>query len=302
MMKEILSATDFIGKEILELTNGDLAGTIDTLLLAGSPLTVQAAAYTGPDGQKGICDISMLTDIDQRVVVMRQLAPFEAEGRRDILTLACADKNGHLLGSVEGFSFNSASKALTKIVVASAAGSYAVDASLIAKIGTGAVLLGADDSELQKAYIEKEEEDAASAKEMTAEELFQTVGKRMSESVSEISQKVGEKVKNIDTDNLSSEFNRFTENVNSEITKLMDNVLGQFSSRRYNAYDAEVQSILRDLHNYTVERPVNDRQGEAIIIPGQVITEEKIRTVIDNDKIAELYRVAVPIEDGETHE
>lgn len=302
MMKDILSAADFIGKEILELSNGDLAGTIDSLMLAGSPLTVKAVCYIGENGEKATCDINQVTDIDQRVVVMRELAACGLEDARDVLKLACADRNGHLLGTVEGFSFQNASKELTELIIGSENGSYALDASLIAKIGTGAVLLRVDDSELEKNYIENEQEETASSKEMSAEELFQTMGRRMSESVSEISQKAREKVKNIDTENLSSEFNRFTENVNSEITKLMDNVLGQFTSRRYNAYDAEVQSILRDLHNYTVEKTVNDRQGNPIISPGQIISEERIRLVIENDKIAELYRVAVPVEKGADHE
>lgn len=302
MMTEILSSSDFIGKEILELQNGDLVGTIDALLIKGIPFKVTAVRYSMPNGEEKTAAIDNVTDIDQQVVVMREVLPYEEDGTCNVLVLTCADRNGHLLGKINAFSFMRDSRELTTLTISSEKAIYDIDASVIGRIGTGAVLLNKDDSELEKTVKEEYGNPDDSQKEMSAEEIFQTVGKRVSDSMSGLGQKLGERVKNLDTDNLSMEFNRFAENINGEITKLMDNVLGQFSSRKYNAYDAEVQSILRDLHNYTVEKPISDRNGDVIIIPGQIITEEKIRTVIANDKIAELYRVAVPIDEGENIE
>ena len=48
--------------------------------------------------------------------------------------------------------------------------------------------------------------------------------------------------------------------------------------------------------------PIYDNQGEVIIMPGHAIDETAVRRTVESDKVAELYRVAVQVTQGEAQE
>lgn len=134
------------------------------------------------------------------------------------------------------------------------------------------------------------------------EEVFDQMTKHVSHSMNELGSKISEKIKFMDKDSVSQELNRFTDSLNREVGKFMDNFNEQFSARKKEINQKDIDAVLNDLSGNTVRRPVNDKKGQVIVMPGQLINEEKIRDIIAADKVAELYRMAVPLDNMEAKE
>ncbi len=134
------------------------------------------------------------------------------------------------------------------------------------------------------------------------EEIFDQMTKHVSNSMNELGNRISEKIKNMDKDSISQELNRFTDGLNREVGKFMDGFVEQFSARKKEVNQKDVDAVLNDLGGNTVRRPVNDKNGQVIIMPGQLINEDKVRAIMAADKVAELYRMAVPLDDKEAEE
>lgn len=84
MMREMLYASDFLDKDVLNLETGDLVGRITGLLVCEDPLRVSAFAYRVEE-EKGsrlaFCSFSQVTDIDQQVVVISSSQSYLARRR-----------------------------------------------------------------------------------------------------------------------------------------------------------------------------------------------------------------------------
>jgi hypothetical protein len=109
-------------------------------------------------------------------------------------------------------------------------------------------------------------------------------------------------MRQIDTDELKRDAGRFTERVAVEIRDVLDNLSEQSKSAKTANMESEIASVLRDLKGFTVTSPIYDNQGEVIIMPGHAIDETAVRRTVESDKVAELYRVAVQVTQGEDHE
>lgn len=126
--------------------------------------------------------------------------------------------------------------------------------------------------------------------------------RRMGATLSEAGQRVGERVKQIDTDEINREVNRFTEKVGKELRNVIETISEQTKTPKNATVESEVISVMRDLDGFTVSAAIYDYNGDLIVMPGQTVTEAVVRRVIESDKIAELYRVAVSVKTGEDYE
>lgn len=303
MMRDVLYASDFVGKDVLDLESGDLIGAISGVLVEESSMKVAAFAYRVEEeagNHMAFCDFSQVTDIDQQVVVISSAQSYLPSGVRNLLELPCLDADGQLLGRIFDCAWVGNSGMLQEIILASDVEQYGVAVSDIKKIGSGAVLLNVSASGMHKSTYHRGNSEAKN--EENAEEMMRNLIRRVGTTLSEAGQKVGERVKQIDTEELNRDINRFTEKVGKEIRSVIDTISEQSKASKYASMESEIISVLRDLDGFTVSSPIYDAAGEVIIVPGHEIDENTVRRAIESNKIAELYRVAVSIKDGENNE
>ncbi|MDO4281058.1 MAG: hypothetical protein Q4C56_05450 [Peptococcaceae bacterium] len=298
-MRDTLYSSDFLDKDVLNLANGDLTGEIDNLLVAENPLRVAALVV-----DDAACTYSAVADVDQEIIVVSDFETTGTDDLKKLLDRACLDKAGKVLGKIAAFSWKSEGGTVSELILARDGALYGVDAAHIAKIGSGAVVLSASEDVLEKTTYQGADAQEKSSDDDTkaVEDMLQSIVKRVGTTLSGASQMVGERVKNIDTEEINREVNRFTEKIGKELKGMIETFSEQSKSAKYATMESEILSVLRDLENYTVSAPVVDKNNDPIIIPGQLINDTVARRAIENDKIANLYRVAVRITDGENNE
>lgn len=306
MMRDILYASDFLNKDVLNLETGDLAGTISGVLVEDDPLRVVAFAYRVDEGEEKrlfFSDFSQVTDIDQQVVVISSCQSYLPSNAKNVLELSCLDANGKLIGKIRDLAWTQKDGLLKEWIVAGESEWFGVAISDTKKIGSGAVLLSMSETGIHKSSYQRF--DAEQETSDGAEEMMRNLIRRVGATLSEAGQKVGERVKHIDAEELNRDINRFTEKVGKEIKNVIDNISEQTKTQKNVTMESELISVLRDLKGFTVSSVIYDKDGDVIIMPGYVIDENVVRRTIEAGKIAELYRVAISIKDnenGENHE
>ncbi len=302
MMRDVLYASDFVGKDVLDLESGDLIGVISGVLVDESSMKAMAFAYQ-VDEETGhhmaFCDFSQVTDIDQQVVVISSTQSYLPSGVKNVLDQPCLDVDGQLLGRIFDCAWLNDSGMLQEFIVSTDAEQYGIAVSDIKKLGSGAVLLNVPASGIHKSTYQRAKTEANN--EENAEEMMRHLIRRVGTTLSEAGQKVGERVKQIDTEEINRDINRFTEKVGKEIRSVIDTISEQSKASKYATMESEIISVLRDLEGFTVSSPIYDAAGDVIIVPGRKIDENTVRRAIESNKIAELYRVAVSIKDGENN-
>ena len=288
MMRDVLYASDFVGKDVLDLESGDLIGVISGVLVEESSMKAVAFAYQVEEEtghHMAFCDFSQVTDIDQQVVVISSTQSYLPNGVRNVLEQPCLDADGQLLGRIFDCAWLNDSGMLQEFIVTTDVEQYGIAVSDIKKLGSGAVLLNVPASGIHKSAYQRAKSEANN--EENAEEMMRHLIRRVGTTLSEAGQKV---------------INRFTEKVGKEIRSVIDTISEQSKASKYATMESEIISVLRDLEGFTVSSPIYDTAGDVIIIPGYKIDENTVRRSIESNKIAELYRVAVSIKDGENNE
>ncbi|MEE0435001.1 MAG: hypothetical protein UDB11_06325 [Peptococcaceae bacterium] len=306
MMRDILYASDFLDKDVLNLETGDLTGTISGILVEDAPLRAIAFAYRVDEGEEKrliFSDFSQVTDIDQQVVVISSRQSYLPGDAKNVLGLSCLDANGKLIGKIRDLAWGQQDGMLKEWIVAGENEWFGVAVSDTQKVGNGAVILAVPETGIHKSIYQRTHAEQATSD--GAEEMMRSLIRRVGATLSEAGQKVGERVKHIDTEELNRDINRFTEKVGKEIRNVIDNISEQTKAQKYANMESEIISVLRDLNGFTVSSAIYDKDGDVIIMPGYVIDENVVRRAIESEKIADLYRVAVSIKDtenGENHE
>lgn len=301
MMKEMLYATDFLEKDVLNLETGDLIGEISGILVEEAPLRVVAFCYRveDEDGRHlAFCSFDQVTDIDQQVVVISSSQSYLPSEAKNLIRLGCVASDGQVLGRIIDCLWKSSDRQITELVTDGHEGIFGFAVSDIARIGSGAVVLNAPFENLHTSVYQRLNMKSDSSD--STEEVLRGLIRRVGVGLSSAGQKVGERVKQIDTDELNRDINRFTERVGKEIKNVIDGLSEQSKSGKVANIDSEVASVLRDLEGFSVTSPIYDNDGDVIIIPGRLIDDSTVRRTIQNNKIAELYRVAVSISHNET--
>lgn len=304
MMKEMLYASDFIDKDVLDLETGDLIGTVSGILATDAPLRVSAFAYRVEDEEGrhlAFCSLSQVTDIDQQVVVISSQQSYLPGETKSLIGLGCVAADGQMLGRIIDCLWMNEGGQVKELVTSGEEEAFGFAVSDIANVGSGAVVLSVPFAQVHKSPYQRAKAQGAEDGEST-EEMMRSLIRRVGAGLSEAGQKVGERVKQIDTEELNRDINRFTERVGKEIKNVIDGLSEQSKASRHANVDSEAASVLRDLEGFTVTSPIYDKDGDVIIIPGRTVDESVVRRVVRANKIAELYRVAVSITHGEDNE
>ena len=281
---EKITSLSLLGKQVLDVSEGVFIGYIidtfvdDNKTVAGFGVIsqdVETTSFVGFDkikhfsGDVVILDFPLITFSGKIIAKVWDIA-FSTSGKLEEILL----ENEKLDKSIGRFSV--------------------LQAEYISKIGKEAILSSLSEEEL---ILEKPDEDLYQNLTETfhKSEFIEGLSKKFKDSLGEI----GNRVKNIDTDHLNQEFNRFTESVNYEVGKLIDGLMEKFAIKRKSTFDTDRDAIFRDLGGKTVEKPIYDKNEEVILMPGQVITMDKIVQVIENNKLADLYRLAITFAEKE---
>lgn len=123
-------------------------------------------------------------------------------------------------------------------------------------------------------------------------EYLESIFKKLSVSLEDITSRV----KHLDKDVVSQEFGKLASTINKEVSIFFDGMLDKLNLKKKTTFDTDIEAIYRDLGGKTVLKPICDSFGEALLLPGQVITIEKIELVIKHNLLADLYRLAVAFE------
>lgn len=298
MMKKTLVASEFIGKDTLNLMSGDFAGKIDGLLVAENPLSVAVLvldAESGGEKQLVFCALDVVTDVGEQAVVISDVKAYLPDDEKMLLGLSCLDKNGKLMGKIEDFAWDGETHAVNELILRKFENRYGIATASVAKVGAAAVVLSAADAEIAKT-------DYGPALGAQAKESFsygaedvKSFARRLGESLSEAGRMISEHVKQIDTEELSREVGAFTDKMGKDLRNVITTIQDQAEAAKYPMLDSEVTSIMRDLNGYSVSTTIYDNKNQPIIVPGQVVSEDAVKRVVESDKIAELYRVAVNV-------
>lgn len=103
MMREKLVASDFLAKDVLNLESGDLIGAVTGVLVAEEPMRVIALAFINEAAAEAeqrliFCDYSMVTDVDQQVVVVSSCPTYLPSEGKILLDYPALIVTGNWLG------------------------------------------------------------------------------------------------------------------------------------------------------------------------------------------------------------
>lgn len=315
-MNNHTTAKNLLGKRVLDLSSGAFSGTVKKVLVQPltfrmSGLEVQQAADALGDVMLPIEDVKSFGGDVIVVAVHPQSARITGQ---DLLNMPVLTETGDMIGRIKNIAFDDKGQIIELLLqdgyVAKTKGNHATLAgSDITRIGKEVIIVNKDITTLhfgdadEEMYAEQSRPHIGDAKSAHYDELFDSMSRKVSSSVNEIGSKIGNRMRQIDADTLNAEFNKFTDNMNREMGRLFDGLMEQFGTRTRDFSDSDVRAIVTDLNGNTVSKPINDKRGVVLLMPGQLINEEKIRLVIAADKVADLYRYAVPLDtfQGEDH-
>ncbi len=296
---EKITALSLMGKQVLDISEGVFIGYIidtfvdDNKIISGFGIISQDVETTSFIG------FDKIKHFNSDVVIVDKFEKDESCAGKAILEFPLITFSGRIIAKVWDIAFNKSGK-LEEILLENerldkVVGRFSVlQAEYISKIGKEAILSSLSEEEL---ILEKPDETLYQNLNETfhKSEFIESLSKKFKESLDGI----GNRVKNIDTDHLNQEFNRFTESVNYEVSKLIDGLMDRFSIKRKSAFDTDRDAIFRDLGGKTVAKPIYGKNEEIILMPGQVITMDKIAQIIENNKLVDLYRLAITFAEKE---
>lgn len=306
-MKKSITAGNLTGKQILIMQQGKFHGDVRGILMDSETLQAKGFNFTDDTGNGTMLALDSVSSFSGDVVVTPDESGFVASEGKSIVDMPVVTPTGTLVGHVCDFEIDADGRLSEILVVGGFSGTRERGAALlqpdqISRMGEDVLLTNAETEALLFAPPEEGKYTTATNKAeekkepgMSNEEFFDVFGKKFSSSVNEIGSRLGSRVKQIDTEHLNQEINRLTENVNRELGRFVEGIMDQFPSRRRDFNDSDVMVIMKDLAGNTVSRQIYDKRGNIIIMPGQLITDDKVKQIIASEKVAELYRSAVPI-------
>lgn len=278
-MEKKLSHHDLVQKPCLLVSLGKLIpGPVD--LAVSSGFRLQGIIMEGGD----MIAFEDLASCQGDAIAVKEGAQVIPPRGRSLLGLRVMSREGRSFGTVQDFIFDAGGQVtLLKLGDIPADGS-SLKASLPAEaldaLGED-VLFVTPEAEKLLHYEEREEG------------YGEMLGKKLTASVSDLTQLFNQKMKQVDKEAISQDLHRITDQVNREFTRILDGILDQVSSKRMTFADDDYSAILMDLQGHTVSKPILDKRGEVIIMPGQAITEERVRRVVEAERVADLYRLAI---------
>lgn len=285
-MSKVQSYRDLIRKSCLLIDQGKLIrGPID--LCIGDNFHLLGFWMEGDD----MIALKDVLSYDGDVIVLRDDAEKLAVEGHSLIDLLVMTREGKYFGNVEDFTLDGNGEVQELLLSDMRPGKLEaigfLPRSVFEKIGEEVLFVGPE----AKDKYRKETYDA---KEDGLGDIF---GKRLSSSVSEFSHRVNEKMKQVDREAISQDLARLTGLVNREFSRILDGVLDQVGSKRVHFEEDDLSAIIEELRGHTVSKPILDRRGEVILMPGQLISEERVRKVVEAEKVAELYRLAQSMEE-----
>lgn len=289
-------------KQMVMLDKGKLVPTISEVLIDSTNFTLSGVVITTKNGLKMVpatCLLSLTGD----VIVAKGSDCLEEPYGKNILNLPIMTPKGVYIGKIVD-SFMDETKKITKIIIDNP-NNYEtyrkIELDDIDMIGKDVILTkGEEDAILfteedleEKLFYNKRFE---MKKEAFNDEIFDKVGKKISTSVNEVGSKLSSRLKQVDSEQINQEIANLTNSINREIGRFVEGVVEYIPYWKQDYSDSDVSVIYKDLSTSTVSKPIQDKRGEVIIMPGQLINEDKIRQIIAAEKVADLYRLATPIE------
>lgn len=294
------SVLSLLGKQVLDLETGRFLGFVidayfdENKSISGFGIVENDALTTS------FVAFSQVKYFHDDVVVLSENKLTELVEGKSLFNIDLVTIQGKLIGATRDMAVDSEGKLQEVLIEKATEEGASFDyvtfcAEYIEKIGQEVIITNKVENEL---IFEKPDsdlyQDLESGKRKS--EYVELLFKKLSTSIEDISIRV----KNLDKEAVTQEFNKLASSINHEVSKLFDGVIDKLNLRKKSNFDTDIDAIFRDLGGKTVQSSICNIHGETIILPGQVISVEKIEQVIENNALAELYRLATDFENEVT--
>ena len=296
------SVRQLMAKDIIDVTSGTLLNVASTWLFDGS---TQGLTGILPSEAQGFIPKQTIKAFAGDVIVIDGVDKGGEVSGIDLIGLPVINEDGVLIGKVIDMAIDREGRLLEfllsgGLVMAKMSKPAVLSVLTISRIGTDALICQIDsdtfgfspaDERLYKEALHRKDDKEEDKSRQKSEEFINKIG----EQWNEIGEKISDRVKNVNYDEMVNDLNRLTTKINRQLGDFFDQVIERTSRQRY---DRDVEAVLNDLAGQTVYRPIVNEYGQVIIMPGQEITSDVIKQVLRADRITELYRLARPLSEG----
>lgn len=293
---DFMSARNLIDKRMLDIASGSFVGHVVAVLIDEKELMLKAFAIRHDDDSIYYVNADLVEHLTGEYLTVKRLEEHEDIFGRNILEMPVITVKGEFVGEVEDFLLDEEKRVKAVIlsgdfIKESAKSEYGeVAAENLTMIGKEVIL---SDNERKDIHVDKAKNIKKQPKTAAddVEDVIESVSHKAKESVSGLA----DKVKEIDREQINRDFNRFAGSVNKEMGKLLDSLSERLGKKTKTAQEDDIRAIMHDLGGYTVSEVLIDREGDAILMPGQTVDEATVEKVLKNDLVTVLYRIAVPV-------
>ncbi|MFM9413103.1 PRC-barrel domain-containing protein [Peptococcus simiae] len=296
------SILSLMAKDIIDIRSGRLLNGRSRWLFheAKPSLTGLALSNQGFIPQAGIKAYA------GDVVVIDDIAEEGALAGHDLIGLPIINEKGILLAKIIDAAIDGEGKLVELLVTGGRLEQAPGQPVALAmredcRLGTDALIVAGDTEQMDllpadTALYQEALKLGQGSKEGAGGQKSEEILNRLGEQLNDLGGKISDRVKNANTDEMINDFNRVTSKINSQLGDLFDKVMEKTSRDRH---ERDVEVVMQDLGGQTVSQSINNKEGQAIIGPGEPITVRVIKEIIQADKITELYRMATSVYEEE---
>lgn len=303
MPSEKYSILSLMAKDIIDIRSGCLLNGRSRWLFHEAKPSLAGLALSN----QGFIPQAGIKAYAGDVIVVDDIAEDGALAGHDLIGLPIINEKGILLATIIDAAIDEEGKLVELLVTGGRVGQAAGQPAALAmredcRLGTDALIVAGDTDQVDllpvdTALYQEALKLGQCSKEGASGQKSEEILNRLGEQLNDLGGKISDRVKNANTDEMLNDFNRVTSKINAQLGELFDRVMEKTSRDRH---ERDVEVVMQDLGGQTVSRPITNREGRPIISPGEPITVQVIKAIIQADKITELYRLATSVYEEES--
>lgn len=288
------SAQHIKRKGLVRMKDGQMRTEEVFTLLDREAARVSGLSFADGEGE-AFAPWSGVRSYEEDVIVV---ADWQAESEGiDIIGLPVLSETGRHYGAIHDFSFEKDGQ-LEWLLLGDADTLHMVPADALSFVGEDALFLKTPvDESLWQTLDERlfREEDRADF--FNAKEVFDLGVEDVNSLIQKAWRRLG---KDLPVAELGQWGGKVQGKVQRTLGAFMDDVNERLRELRSKGDEEAIHAVYKDLGGKSVKKAIFDDDGNELLHPGQVITEERIKAVIRADKIFDLYRLSSDFSDLES--
>jgi len=312
-MEKLTNVGSALGKDIINLEDGAFVGTIQGVFIDAESRKVTGFVIKnkGLLGGKNTIAFENIRAIGEHMVTVTSLEG-SAEGK-EIRNMSVITADGTYMGKIIDFAFEP-NGTITELILKDGImkglpkdrGAVACDDILtfgkdmvIAKEGLANNEFTISDEEVYGDWeevdeiLEDIEDDSADEDEAKEEKSYEEHFDEITDKISQKFSSVGNKIKEIDTDEVTDKIKVQSNKLTTEAKGLWGSLKGKLKSQKEEEKPINVAVVLESLKDYDLEKPLLNDDGSVLIWPEQEIDLPLLEKVIALGKLEALQSILV---------